>query len=83
MSLLHLPVIPTPPEVSRVDGCSCKGLDWHLKDCTIFGVPADRAQEAIAAAHQRLREHTDQLTRQLRAEIAALRGPGEGAAPCT
>lgn len=78
MSLLHLPVIPTPPEVSRVEGCSCKGLDWHLQDCTIFAVPRDQAQAAIAAAHQRLREHTDALNRQLHAEIAAV---AKGAGP--
>lgn len=72
MSLLHLPVVPTPPEVSHVDGCSCNGLDWHLKDCTIFSAPREQAQAAIATAHQRLREHTDALNRQLHAELAAL-----------
>lgn len=77
MSLLHLPVVPTPPEVSRVDGCSCNGLDWHLKDCAIFGIPREQAQAAIADAHQRLREHTEELNRQLHAELAALRGPEE------
>lgn len=74
MSLLHLPVVPTPPEVSQVEGCSCRGLDWHLKDCTIFTVPREQATQAIADAHQRLRDHTDALTRQLRAELAALAG---------
>jgi hypothetical protein len=72
MSLLHLPVVPVPPEVSQVEGCSCRGLDWHLQDCTIFSVPSEPAREAVAAAHQRLREHSDALTRQLRAELAAL-----------
>lgn len=73
MSLLHLPSIPTPPEVSRVDGCSCKGLDWHLNDCTIFSIPREQAEESIAAAHQRLWEYTEALNRQLHAELAALR----------
>lgn len=74
MSLLHLPVVPVPPEISHVNGCSCNGLDWHLKDCTIFSIPVGQAQEAIAAAHQRLREHAEALTRQLHAELAALKG---------
>lgn len=74
MSLLHLPTVPVPPEVSHVDGCSCGGLDWHLQDCTIFGIPVEQAQEAIAATHQRLQERADALTRQLHAELAALRG---------
>jgi hypothetical protein len=73
MSLLHLPTIPVPPELSHVDGCSCSGLDWHLQDCTIFSVPADQAMAAIAAAHQRMRDHADRLTRQLHAELATLR----------
>lgn len=72
MSLLHLPVVPVPPEVSQVEGCSCRGLDWHLKDCTIFSVPSEQAKQAVAAAHQRLRDHSDALTRQLHAELAAL-----------
>lgn len=74
-SLLHLPTIPGPPEVSHVDGCSCNGLDWHLKDCTIFSVPRERAAQAIATAHQRLRDHTAALTRQLHAELAAVAKP--------
>lgn len=73
MSLLHLPTVPTPPEVSRVAGCSCGGIDWHRQDCTIFDLPEGQAREAVAAAHQRLREHAEALTRQLRAEIAALK----------
>ncbi|MGW9399368.1 hypothetical protein [Streptomyces sp. NPDC055642] len=72
-SLLHLPVIPTPPEVAHVEGCSCNGLDWHLENCTIFTVPKEEAKEAIAAAHQRLQEHTDALNRQLHSELAALK----------
>jgi hypothetical protein len=75
MSLLHLPVVPTPPEVSRVEGCSCKGLDLHLLDCTIFTVPREQATQAIAAAHRRIQDHTDALNRQLHAELAALRPP--------
>lgn len=77
MSLLHLPSIPTPPEVSRVEGCSCNGLDWHLQDCAIFSVPRAQAQEAIADAHQRLDDHAAALTRQLHAELAALRDSEE------
>jgi hypothetical protein len=69
--------MPVPPEVTRVDGCSCGGLDWHLQDCTIFSVPVGRAKEAIAATHQRLRDHTEELNRQLHAELAALRGTEE------
>lgn len=77
MSLLHLPVVTPPPEISRVDGCSCGGIDWHLNDCTIFRVPKEQALAAIAAAHQRMQDHADGLTRQLRAELAALRGTEE------
>jgi hypothetical protein len=73
MSLLHLPAITPPPEISRVEGCSCNGIDWHLTDCTIFSVPREQAQEAIAAARQRLQDHAAELTRQLHAELAALR----------
>jgi hypothetical protein len=72
MSLLHLPSIPVPPEISHVDGCSCNGLDWHLKDCTIFAVPKDQAMAAIAAARQRMEDDAAALTRQLHAELAAL-----------
>lgn len=72
MSLLHLPVVPVPPEVSQVEGCSCRGLDLHLLDCTIFSVPREQGMAAIAAAHQRLWESADALTRQLQAELAAL-----------
>ena len=72
MSLLHLPVVPTPPEIARVHGCSCGGIDWHLQDCTIFRMPTGQAQDAIAAAHKRIQDHCDELTRQLRAELAAL-----------
>lgn len=72
-SLLHLPVVPTPPEISHVDGCSCNGLDLHLEDCTIFAAPKEAAKDAIAAAHQRIQEHTDALNRQLHAELAALK----------
>lgn len=71
MSLLNLPTVTPPPEISRVDGCSCGGLDWHLKECTIFTVSHGEAKEAVAAAHQRLRDFSDGLTRQLRAEVAA------------
>lgn len=74
MSLLHLPVVPTPPEVTRVEGCSCKGIDWHVHDCTIFSVPPEQAMAAIAAAHRRIQDHTDALNRQLHAELAALKG---------
>jgi hypothetical protein len=74
MSLLHLPSIPVPPEISHVDGCSCNGLDWHLQDCTIFAAPKDQATAAIAAARQRMEDHAADLTRQLHAELAALKG---------
>jgi hypothetical protein len=73
VSLLHLPVVPVPPEVSRVEGCSCKGLDLHLQNCTIFTIPREQATQAIAAVHQRLQDHADALTRQLHAELQALR----------
>lgn len=74
-SLLQVPTIPVPPEVSHVDGCSCNGLDWHLKDCTIFSVPREQAAQAIATAHQRLQDRTAALTRQLHAELAAVAQP--------
>lgn len=75
MSLLHLPTIPVPPEVYRVEGCTCDGgPDWHLKDCGIFRLPREQAQAAVAAAHQRMRDQTADLNRQLLAELAALRG---------
>lgn len=73
MSLLHLPSIPTPPGVSHVEGCSCNGLDLHLRDCTIFRVPAEEAKAAITAAHQRIEKYTDALNRQLHTELAALK----------
>ncbi|MEU3282895.1 hypothetical protein [Streptomyces antibioticus] len=74
MSLLPLRSMPVPPEVARVDGCSCNGVDWHLEDCTIFAVPKEQAAAAVAAAHQRMQDHADALTRQLHAELAALHG---------
>lgn len=77
MSLLHLPTIPVPPEVYRIDGCTCDGgLDWHLRICGIFRLPVDQVRESVAAAHQRMRGHSAKLTRQLQAELAALtKGP--------
>lgn len=74
MSLLHLPVVIPPAEVSNVSGCSCGGLDWHLRGCTIFNDP-EAGMRAVAEAHQRLQDHAVALTRQLRAELAAL-NPG-------
>jgi hypothetical protein len=73
MSLLNLPAVPVPPEAARAEGCSCKGLDLHLLDCTIFVIPREQATQAIAAAHRRIQDHTDALNRQLNAELQALR----------
>lgn len=67
--LLSLPTIPVPSSVSAVTGCSCGGLDWHKPDCTIWSAPAAEAMAALGDAHRRLREHTDELNRQLHAAL--------------
>jgi hypothetical protein len=64
------PSIPVPAAVTAVAGCSCGGLDWHDPKCTIWSVPAAEAAAAIGDAHQRLREHTDDLNRQLHGETS-------------
>lgn len=73
--LLSLPSIPVPPEVSRVEGCTCGGLDWHRQDCTIFGLPEGQRAVAVDAAHQRLRDHTADLNRRLQAALCAATRP--------
>ena len=69
--LLSLRSLPVPPEVARVQGCTCGGLDWHAEGCGLFSVDKEQAAEAVAAAHRRLREHTDGLNDRLRTLIAA------------
>ncbi len=68
-------VHPVPPSVTAVAGCSCGGLEWHAQDCTIWTVPPDEAMNALGNARRRLREHTEDLNRQLHAALAACQSP--------
>lgn len=72
--LLSLPSIPVPASVTAVAGCSCGGLDLHEQGCTIWAVAPAEAMAALDDARRRLREHTDDLNRQLRAALDGFYG---------
>jgi hypothetical protein len=50
-----------PDEVSRVDGCSCRGVQYHRADCTIFDLELEDAIAATEQAEQRIQAYTDRL----------------------
>lgn len=59
--------IPVPEHVTRVEGCDCGGLQWHATTCTLWKVDHDQRMAAVGDAERRLKEHTAELNRQLRA----------------
>lgn len=72
---LPLRNIPTPPEVSRVEGCDCGGVQWHRapewnhSGCSIWSVPPDQRQASVDAAEERMRAFSAALTVKLRAAL--------------
>lgn len=71
--LLSLPSIPTPASVTAVAGCSCGGsIDLHREDCGIWSLPPAEALAAVDDTHRRVREHCDELNRQLHAALGRL-----------
>jgi hypothetical protein len=66
--------IPTPPEVTRVEGCTCTGsLDLHEVRCGLFLMPWEQAKAAIEAAQDREQAYTGALNAKLREQEKALR----------
>jgi hypothetical protein len=71
---LPLRSIDVPPEVSRVAGCDCGGLQWHRASswdnphgCSIWDMPPEEAQAAIDDALAREQAFTAALNAKLRA----------------
>ena len=61
--------VPVPESVTAVAGCSCGGMEWHEKKCTLWAVPYDEGLSAIKDAQRRLAEHTEGLSRHLRPQV--------------
>jgi hypothetical protein len=66
--------IPVPPEVSRVEGCDCGGLEYHRADCVIFALPEAERADVLDAARDRLAAFTAALNARLHAEHPELGG---------
>lgn len=74
--ILNLRCRPVPPEVTAVEGCDCGGSsDVHRTDCSIWRLPREQAMAAVADAERRMREHTDELNRRLRAALGTQEQP--------
>lgn len=69
---LDLTPRPIPPEVCRVQGCTCGGIEWHHTGCSIFDLPEDQAAAAVDDARQRMLAYSAERTRNLHAALAAL-----------
>jgi hypothetical protein len=71
--------IPTPPEVTRVEGCTCGGFTFHAAPdrgkpgCGLFSMPWEQAKAAIEAAQDREQAYTGKLNARLREQEKALR----------
>lgn len=74
---LPLRSIPVPPEVTRVEGCNCGGVEWHLAEswgtpaCSIWALPRDHVMAAIGESRARRRAFGAALDEKLRAALAA------------
>jgi formate-dependent phosphoribosylglycinamide formyltransferase (GAR transformylase) len=74
---LPLRNIAVPLEVSQVAGCDCGGLELHraaaswslLPPCSIWELPPDQAQAAVAEAQARLAWFGAELNRRLRVAL--------------
>lgn len=70
---LPLRNIPVPAEVTRVEGCTCGGVTFHVAQdrdqpgCAIFSLPPEQAKAAIEAAQDRQAAFTAGLNAKLRA----------------
>jgi hypothetical protein len=58
---------PVPAEVTRVEGCSCVGLEWHEVGCSLWSLPCEDQMAAIDAARGREAAYTAALNDKLRA----------------
>jgi hypothetical protein len=56
---------PIPSEVTRVEGCNCRGMTMHRTDCTIWDLPDDQAMAAVRAAEDRVSEYIAALNARL------------------
>lgn len=71
--ILNLRTREVPREVYQVEGCDCTGGGrMHLGDCAIWRLTAAEVNERVKAAEARVREHTDELNRRLRAALKAV-----------
>jgi hypothetical protein len=77
---LPLRNIPVPAEVTRVDGCTCGGMEWHRarsawddpgSGCAIWSLPPGDAMAAVDAALDRLAAFTAGLNSRLRDRSAS------------
>ena len=73
---LPLRNIPVPAEVTRVEGCTCGGLEWHRAQtgydppgtgCAIWSLLHEQVQQAVDDALAREREFGVALNAALRA----------------
>lgn len=63
---LPLRNIPTPAEVTAVEGCDCGGMEWHDQRCSIWSVPYEDQMAALDAARRREAAYTADLNARLR-----------------
>lgn len=75
---LPLRNIPVPAEVTRVEGCTCGGLEYHRAQtiydspgsgCALWALPQDEIRAAVDDALARLDAHTAALNARLRASL--------------
>jgi len=70
-----LRTIPVPPEVTRVDGCDCGGVEWHRSagwsnpGCSIWNMPEAERMSAVIAAQDRQKAFTAALNVKLHARM--------------
>lgn len=70
--------IHVPPEVARVEGCDCGGLEYHRDSCSIFALGSAERLAAVDAAQARLREYTATLNTRLALDSTVVRSGGGG-----
>lgn len=63
---LPLRTIRVPPEIARVEGCDCGGLECHAERCAIRALPWPGQRAAIDAALDRTRDWAAEMSARLR-----------------
>jgi hypothetical protein len=58
--------IPVPEHITRVDGCSCRGMEMHEVRCSIWDLDPRAREVAVDDARQRLTQHVADLNATLR-----------------